>query len=98
MSKRQNTRVVKRQLFLQCGRVDMYSMQKYAKCKLELHHDPPFRYTHHTIYEESYLLSANNHKELHYLETHNPEEYEQRMDIIRENKRLLERTKGTNTL
>ena len=91
MGRRANTRAVKQQLFLKCGRVDMYSMEKYAKCKLELHHDPPFRYTHHTIYEESYLLSADNHRELHYLEVNNPEEYEQRMEVIRENKRVLER-------
>lgn len=91
MGRRANTRAVKQQLFLKCGRVDMYSMEKYAKCKLELHHDPPFRYTHHTIYEESYLLSADNHRELHYLEVNNPEEYEQRMEVIRENKRILER-------
>ena len=98
MSKRPNTRAVKQQLFLKCGRVDMYSMEKYAKCKLELHHEPPFRYTHHTVYEESYLLSANNHKELHYYEQNDPEEYYRRMEIIKENKRILEKTKGTNTL
>ena len=98
MSKRPNTRAVKQQLFLKCGRVDMYNMEKYAKCKLELHHEPPFRISHHTVYEESYLLSANNHKELHYLEVHNEEEYKKRMDIIKENKKILERTRGTNTL
>lgn len=90
-TKRPNTSQVKQQLFLQCGRVDMYSMEKYAKCKLELHHEPPFRYTHHTIYDESYLLSADNHRELHYLEQNDPEEYNRRMDIIKENKKILER-------
>lgn len=89
--KRPNTRLVKQQLFLQCGRVDMYSMEKYSQCKLELHHDPPFQYTHHTIYEESYLLSADNHRELHYLKQHDIEEYNRRMDIIKENKKILEK-------
>ena len=69
----------------------MYSMGEYAKCKLELHHDPPYSLTHHTIYEESYLLSADNHRELHYLEKTNLEEYNKRMDIIKENKKTLER-------
>lgn len=49
----------------------MYSMEEYAKCKLESHHDHPFRYSHHTVYEESFLLSADHHRELHYLEQHN---------------------------
>ena len=93
-TKRSNTSQVKQQLFLQCGRVDMYSMEKYAKCKLELHHEPPFRYTHHTIYDESYLLSADNHRELHYLEQNDPEEYNRRMDIIKENKKILERKRN----
>ncbi len=95
MSKRANTKQVKQQLFLKCGKVDMYSMEEYAKCKLELHHDPPFQYTHHTIYEESYLLSANNHKELHYIEQHDIEEYNKRMDIIKENKKTLERKRSS---
>ena len=92
--KRPNTRLVKQQLFLQCGRVDMYSMEKYSQCKLELHHDPPFQYTHHTIYEESYLLSADNHRELHYFEQHDIEEYNRRMDIIKENKKILEKKRN----
>lgn len=91
--KRPNTSIIKQQLFLNCGRVDMYNMQKYEKCKLELHHEPPFRYTHHTIYEESYLLSADNHRELHYLEQNNYDEYERRMEVIKENKKILERKK-----
>ena len=98
MSRRPNARAVKQQLFLKCGRVDMYSMEKYAKCKLELHHEPPFRYSHHTVYEESYLLSADNHRELHYIEQNDIEEYYRRMEIIKENKKVLERTRGTNTL
>ena len=89
-----NSKSIKQQLFLKCGRVDMYDMQKYAKCKLQLHHDPPVRETHHTIYEESYLLSANNHQELHYLEIHDPEEYIRRTNIIKENKKILERKRS----
>lgn len=93
MSKRPGSRQVKCQLFLNCGRVDMYSMEKYAKEKLQLHHDPPFRLTKHTIYEESFLLSDESHKELHRLELDNHEEYDRRMEIIRENKKILERSR-----
>jgi hypothetical protein len=88
---RPNTRKVKQQLFLKCGRVDMYDMELYAKEKLQLHHDPPFRKTQHTIYEESYLLSQENHIELHKLELDDKEEYNRRMEIIRENKKILEK-------
>lgn len=91
MSKRPGSRQVKCQLFLNCGRVDMYSMEKYAKEKLQLHRDPPFMLTNHTIYEESFLLSDESHKELHRLELDNHEEYDRRMEIIRENKKILER-------
>lgn len=93
MSKRPGSRQVKCQLFLNCGRVDMYSMEKYAKEKLQLHHDPPFRLTKHTVYEESFLLSDESHKELHRLELDNHEEYNRRMEIIRENKKILERNR-----
>ena len=68
----------------------MYNMEKYAKENLQLHHDPPFRKTKHTVYEESYLLSKENHIELHKLELDDREEYEKRMEIIRENKKILE--------
>jgi hypothetical protein len=91
MSRRPNTRQVKCQLFLNCGRVDMYNMEIYAKEKLVLHHDPPFRKTQHTIYEESYLLSEETHRELHRLELDERDEYDRRMTIIRENKRILEK-------
>lgn len=91
MSRRPNSRAVKQQLFLKCGKVDMYNMHKYAKEKLQLHHYPPFRLTGHTIYEESYILSEETHVELHKLELNNHEEYERRMEIIRENKKILER-------
>ena len=91
---RPNTRAVKKQLFLNCGRVDMYNMEKYEKEKLVLHHDPPYRKTKHTIYEESYLLSNENHIELHKLELDDRDEYNRRMEIIRENKKILELKKG----
>lgn len=94
MSRRPNSRAVKQQLFLQCGRVDMYNMEKYAKEKLQLHHYPPFRLTGHTIYEESYILSEETHVELHKLELNDHEEYERRMEIIKENKKILERKRG----
>lgn len=71
----------------------MYNMEKYAKESLQLHHDPPFRLTGHTIYEESYLLSEETHRELHRLELDNKDEYIKRMEIIKENKKILERTK-----
>ena len=93
MSRRKGSRQVKVELFLNCGRVDMYSMEKYAKEKLQLHHDPPFRLTKHTVYEESFLLSDESHKKLHRLELDNHEEYDRRMEIIRENKKILERSR-----
>ena len=68
MSRRPGARAVKQQLFLKCGKVCMYSMEKYSKEKLVLHHHPPHRLTNHTIYEESYLLSEDTHVELHKLE------------------------------
>lgn len=91
MSRRPNSRAVKQELFLKCGKVDMYNMEKYAKEKLQLHHYPPFRLTGHTIYEESYILCEENHVELHKLELDDHEEYERRMEIIKENKKILER-------
>lgn len=97
MSKnRPSNKAVKQQLFLQCGRVDMYDMKKYEGKKLVLHHDPPWRQTHHTIYEESYLLSEDNHIELHKLELDNHEEYNRRMEIIKENKKILERKRSSH--
>lgn len=93
MSRRPHSRQVKAELFLKCGKVDMYSMQKYAKENLVLHHDPPFRLTGHTIYEESYLLNEEVHRELHRLELDDREEYNRRMEIIKENKKILERIK-----
>lgn len=94
MSRRPGSRMIKNQLFLQCGRVDMYNMEKYAKEKLVLHHDPPFRKTKHTIYEESFLLSNETHVELHKLELDDHAEYDRRMEVIRENKKILEKTRG----
>lgn len=93
MSRRPNSRQVKAELFLKCGKVCMYSMEKYAKEKLQLHHDPPFRLTGHTIYEESYILANEVHIELHKLELDNREEYNRRMEIIKKNKKILEKRK-----
>ena len=90
---RKGSKEVKAQLFLRCGKVDMYNMEKYAKEQLQLHHDPPVRLSHHTVYEESYLLSDEIHKELHRLELDNHEEYDRRMDIIRVHKKILERSR-----
>lgn len=89
--KRPCSRMIKCELFLKCGRIDMYNMQEYAKEKLQLHHDPPFRITRHTIYEESFLLSEENHRELHKLELDDHNEYDRRMKKIRENKKILEK-------
>lgn len=88
---RPKTRQVKAQLFLRCGRVDMYSMKRCKKEKLTLHHDPPFSQTKHTVYEESYLLSSDTHTELHRIEQEDNDEYNRRMGIIKSNKRTLER-------
>ena len=93
MSNRPGSRQVKAELFLKCGKVCMYSMEKYAKEKLVLHHDPPFRLTQHTVYEESYILAEDIHIELHKLELDNREEYNRRMEIIKENKKILEKRK-----
>lgn len=82
---------VKDKLFLKCGLVDMYNMKTYEKKKLQLHHHPPYRETGHTVYDESYLLSDETHKELHRLEISNRDEYNRRMEIIKENKKKLEK-------
>lgn len=91
---RKGSKQIKAQLFLRCGRVDMYNMQEYAKEKLTLHHFPPVRLSHHTVYEECYLLCEENHRELHRLELDDHEEYDRRMDIIRIHKKILERTRN----
>ena len=93
MSRRPGARAVKQQLFLKCGKVCMYSMEKYTKEKLVLHHFPPYRLTKHTVYKESYLLNEEVHKELHRLELDDKEEYNRRMEIIKQNKKILERSR-----
>lgn len=93
MSRRPGAKAVKLQLFLKCGRVDMYNLEIFQKEKLQLHHDPPFRITKHTVYEESYLLSEDTHRELHKLELDDHDEYDRRMEIIKENKKILERSR-----
>ena len=91
---RPNTKRIKQELFLKCGKVDMYNMEKYKEKDLVLHHEPPYRKTKHTIYEESYILSEENHLKLHRIELDDKEEYYKIMDIIKENKKKLEKIKN----
>lgn len=93
MSKAKN-KGVKLELFLVCGRVDMYDMKKYSKDKLTLHHYPPFRETGHTIFEESYLLTRKNHNYIEEVEKTDPIKYEQIMEKIENNKRKLMRSRN----
>lgn len=93
MSKAKN-KGVKLELFLVCGRVDMYDMKKYSKDKLTLHHYPPFRETGHTIFEESYLLTRKNHNYIEEVEKTDPIKYEQIMKKIENNKRILMRSRN----
>lgn len=90
MSKAKN-RNVKKKLFLKCGKVCMYSMHKFSKKKLQLHHHPPYRETKHTIYEESYLISDRLHNYLHQLEKEDYSKYLEAMKMIKENKKILEK-------
>lgn len=80
---------VKQELILACGRVDMYDMQKYAKEKLTLHHYPPFRETHHTVFDESFLLTRENHDYIEHVERTDKEEYKKIMQLIKSNKHKL---------
>lgn len=84
-----SNKAVKQELFLKCGKVDMYDMQKYAGEKLTLHHYPPHRETHHTVFEESYLLTRKNHDYIEYLDRTDKKEYKQVMERIKENKKIL---------
>lgn len=93
MSKAKN-KGVKLELFLVCGKVDMYDMKKYSKDKLTLHHYPPFRETGHTIFEESYLLTRKNHDYIEEVEKTDPIKYEQIMEKIENNKRKLMRSRN----
>ena len=90
---RPNTKKIKQELFLKCGKVDMYNMQKYKEEKLVLHHDPPYRKTKHTVYDESYILSEDTHLELHKIELDDKEEYYKRMEQIKKNKKILEKSR-----
>lgn len=80
---------VKQELILACGRVDMYDMQHYAKEKLTLHHYPPFRETHHTVFDESFLLTRKNHDYIEQIERTDKEEYKRVMQLIKSNKHKL---------
>lgn len=90
---RPNTKKIKQELFLKCGKVDMYNMQKYKEEKLVLHHEPPYRKTKHTVYDESYILSEDTHLELHKIELDDKEEYYKRMEQIKKNKKILEKSR-----
>lgn len=92
MSKAYNKKV-KEELYLNCGKICMYSMHKFSKKKLTLHHYPSYHYTKRTIYEESYLISDRLHKKLHELERTNYKEYKKHMDRIRRNKKILQKKK-----
>lgn len=72
---RANSPEVKKQLFLNCGCVSMFNMQKYAKKNLQLHHLKKYCITHHTVYSESALVDERNHKWLHSLENIDPYMY-----------------------
>lgn len=80
---------VREKLILECGTVDMYDMLVYEERKLTLHHDPPFRLTGHTVFEESFLLTRPNHDWIEHLQRQNRCAYERTMDQIRENKDRL---------
>lgn len=90
MSKANNKRV-KLELYAKCGKICMYSMHKFSKKKLHLHHYPPYRETRHTVYEESYLISDRLHQKLHKLERQDYDAYLEMMKKIKQNKKVLER-------
>lgn len=93
MSNEHNTKT-KKELYCKCGEICMYSMHKFPKTKLQLHHYPPFKDTKHTIYDESYIINERLHKKLHRLARNDPEAYEEQMERIKQNKRILERKKS----
>ena len=85
---------VKLQLFLKCGTIDMYDMRIYERDKLTLHHYPPFRETHHTIFSESYLVTRPNHDYIESLDQFNQDEYQKVMRKMKDNKLKLIRDKN----
>lgn len=87
-------RLVKKQLMIRCGKIDMYDMKRYRSEKLTLHHYPPFRQTQHTVFEESYLLTRDNHGKIEKMERDDPEQYAKVMQIIEENKKILMKKRG----
>ena len=93
MRKKPKNKGVKLQLFLQCGTVDMYDMKEYSKENLTLHHEPPFRYTHHTVFDESYLITRLNHDFIEKLVNNDPKKYQEEMKKIKSNKLLLLKNK-----
>lgn len=88
-------KAVKKQLFLECGRVDMYNLEIYPKKKLQLHHYPKFEYSHQTIAEEGFLLSEETHHRLHALEYTDPYQFYIENEYIYYNKKMiLEKNRG----
>lgn len=82
-------RQVKNRLLLECGTVDMYNMEIYDAKRLTIHREPPFRVSHHTVFEESYLLIRENHDYIEHLQDTNPEAYQETMNQIKANKDKL---------
>lgn len=95
MSKSYN-KDIKQELYAKCGKICMYSMHKFSKKKLTLHHYPPYRQTHHTVYEESYLVSDRLHKKLNEMELKDHDKYLNMMDKIKKNKKVLEKNRRKN--
>lgn len=88
-------KAVKKQLFLTCGRVDMYNLEIYPKKKLQLHHYPKFEHSHQTIESEGFLLSEEVHHELHNLEYTDPYQFYIENEYIYYNKQMiLEKNRG----
>lgn len=90
---RVNSKIVKKQLFLNCGCVSMFNLQKYSKKKLQLHHLIKYEYTKHTIIEESALVDEENHHWLHSLEKKDAYLYYLYNEMIWNNKLVYEEQK-----
>lgn len=90
---RSNSKEIKNQLFLNCGCVSMFNMQKYARRSLQLHHLLKYEYTKHTIIEESALVDEDNHHWLHSLELIDPYLYYLYNEMIWNNKLNFEEQK-----
>lgn len=67
----------------------MLDMEKYSEKELTLHHYPPFHITKHTVFDESFLLTRQNHDYIEYLARTDKKEYQKIMEEIKGNKQLL---------